>query len=1561
MSGLYSPAADDLQADPDGVVSAPLTMKVVLISESGAVQTLWLPDVMGGRHRFPPRSDMPPVYFETENTEWVAYGETDVFFYEIGSQFQVKRSIILSHECAVKISWREEKYVLYSECDRPGDSVFLPYYFEGRTEYIIGRDPNVHICYPNRTVSRRHARLYWDRDAWWIQDMNSTNGTYVNGRKIEYQQLSNGDAIYIMGLFILVGPGFMAINNCNGRIQLNTPRIRAITGTDDFEYTPCPDVPQYAPLFDRRPRKKKPVDPEPIVFDMPPMPLTASKIPLLLRMGSPMVMGGRAFFTGNILMGLTSLVFPGMTQGLTEKERKEYEEKRLRVYREYLAGKAQQIYLEKANEEFQLNENYPKLSVALRFALEKDRLWERRSVDEDFLALRIGTGGHPMLAEMNFPKESFEVEQDVLKEEMYALAQRPVILDDVPIMLSLKTDYIVGAAGFSKQTLLVLRNLVMQLVLTHSCDEVKLVVLADEEHADDFDFVRYLPHAWSDDRSIRLFATSLSDALQVGEFLSGEIEAALDPDRKRSGRGSIPSYVIVALNKKLFDSLECLKKILGSEEYCGVSIIAAFEGMPKECTLIIDLRAQPKLIRLASAGVDDQTFQPDEFDPALGRRAMTELMHTRLTTASQTYTLPNMLTFLGMFEVGRVEHLNPLRRWRENDPVKSLAVPIGVGVDGRSFTLDLHEKRQGPHGLVAGMTGSGKSEFIITYILSMAVNFSPDEVAFILIDYKGGGLADAFENEDRGIHLPHLVGTITNLDGAAIDRSLASIKSELTHRQTIFKETKARLGESTLDIYDYQKLYRNNQVDEPLPHLFIISDEFAELKQQQPMFMDELISAARIGRSLGVHLILATQKPGGVVNNQIWSNTKFRACLRVQDRGDSMEMLKRPEAAELKQTGRFYLQVGYDEYFALGQSAWCGADYCPQDKVIEEPDHAVHFLDNAGQAVLSVKPKVEKRDSQGRQVTAIVNYLSDLAKEQNIQPKKLWKEPLPKNLELETMLQNEPAPAQTDLTVLLGLVDDPEFQRQFPLYLDLLSFHNLLVVGNAGSGKSTLLRTLLYSLVRYHSAEYVNYYLVDLSDGALVGYSRLPHCGAYLTERQTSSLPRLMDLIHRIIDQRKAMFAAAGVSSFEAYRELQPTPLILFVIDGFTKMKGLEGGDGFFIKLPEYLREGTSVGIRFIVSCNHLPEVGSQSKQEFDGRISLQAKDHYDHSDILNVRCKTDPPEINGRGMCVQEGRGLVYQAAMLDCNEDEKKRAELLEQRLRKIAERDTGVTPAQRLPMIDTEQEYGDFCSGFQTERIPLGYAARDMKPVSVPFQQLYCLSLYFGNPKGVRPVLHNMLAAARMNRMETVVLRRASDSVFDALTEDGAVRILESTLDGLTTLTKFLVGEFMARCVFRDEYSVQQGIPLTLKGRGKKAAKYIREHSKPILVLIESFADLCAVEETRQDGELQGQLMALFSTMQGYNFYFAAGFYPTDTALVKHPLLPYYNQEEFLLLSGGRYDKCVIPNVPYEVKRADKMDPEYNHILMKYQDAVYPLIMPCGKPQDDLADPDEAPIIS
>lgn len=1546
---------------PSGQFPDGRAMTAALLCESGTIQTIWLPSDLDGRYRFQGKdSFQPPIYFEPANGQWAAWGELGVLFSLAGER--ERETIPLSDQLVAQFAFRGQQFALYTELSRPGDRVFLPYYLEERLDYTIGRSPDCQICYPNDTVSRQHAVLHWEDDAWTIIDQDSTNGTYVNGRRVRQARLSNGDVVYLMGLYVLVGSGFMSMNNANDRLRINTPRIRRIFGEQDVFFPQCPPPRQGRGLFDRRPRKKILLEPEPIEIESPPMPLTANKIPLLLRMGSPMVMGGRALMTGNYLMTLTSLVFPALTQGLTEKDRKEYEAKRTLVYREYLVGKEQEVMGEKRQEESLLTECYPELGDVLRFASDKARLWERRNVDEDFLNLRVGTGQLPLIAQRDFQKRGFELEPDVLEEEMYALAERPIFLENVPIMLSLKEDYITGVLGFSPATAGVLRNMVMQLVLTHSYDEVKLVMLAGEDYSELFDFVRYLPHTWDNERSIRFFAVTRSDALQISEYMSKEIESMLDKSQKKNNRERV-AYVVVALSRELFDCVESLKSVLSEGEYVGVSIVSAYDGIPKECSRIIDLTARPKLVTLASAGQDDQYFEPDAFDEAAAGRAMGEIMGLKLMLGSHTYTLPNMMTFLEMFGAGRVEHLNPLRRWAENNPVKSLSVPVGVGTDGRPFTLDLHEARQGPHGLVAGMTGSGKSEFLITYILSMAVNFSPDEVAFILIDYKGGGLADAFENKDRGIHLPHLVGTITNLDGASIDRSLMSIKSEMTRRQTIFKEVKQRIGEGTLDIYDYQKLYRAKKVDEPLPHLFIISDEFAELKQQQPTFMDELISAARIGRSLGVHLILATQKPGGVVNNQIWSNTKFRVCLRVQDRGDSMEMLKRPEAAELKRTGRFYLQVGYNEYFAMGQSAWCGADYVPQDQVVEERDDAVQFLDNAGQSILTVKPEVEKMPAESRQVVAIVRYLSDLAKREGITPRQLWTEQLSKHIELSELLEGTQRPEE-GITALLGTVDDPELQRQFPLYLDLCGFHNMLLVGSAGSGKSTLTRTLLYSLLYWYTPEELNYYLVDLSDGALSGYSRMPHCGAYLTEKDTGELGRLMDLINKIIAQRKELFAAEEIDSFDAYRKLRPIPLILFVIDGYTKMRTLPGGEQFFIKLPDYLRAGSSFGVRFFITCNHISEIGSMARQEMDARLSLWAKDKYEQSDILNLRCTSAPPEVPGRGMCNQQGRPLVYQAASLDCREQIAQRAALLRERLENIARQNENFQPAQRLPMLDEEQTYEDFCRDFQPERIPLGYVVRDMSPVAIPFQQLFSMSLYFGNPKGIRSVFANMLTAARRDNMKTVVMRRISESVFEG--EDGYAQYLETTPECLEALCDLIWAEIGERNKLRDAYSIQEGIPLTNKGRAKKASRYIRANSRPILILIESFADFCRVEkeicDAVEDDELvlEGKYTVFFSQMHGYNIYFAAGFYHTDEIPPNHPMMACYNKEELLLLFGGRYDKCPVKGLPYEVTKLAQVFPDYNHFLLKYQDNFHSLVMPCGKLTEEAGDPDETPIL-
>lgn len=313
-------------------------------------------------------------------------------------------------------------------------------------------------------------------------------------------------------------------------------------------------------------------------------------------------------------------------------------------------------------------------------------------------------------------------------------------------------------------------------------------------------------------------------------------------------------------------------------------------------------------------------------------------------------------------------------------------------------------------------------------------------------------MANAFQG------LPHLVGTITNLGGNQINRALASIKSELLRRQRLFSDA----GVTSID--NYIILYRNKEVSLPLPHLIIVVDEFAELKSDQPEFMKELVSAARVGRSLGIHLILATQKPSGVVDEQIWSNSRFKLCLKVQTPSDSQEMLKRPEAAEIKEKGRGYLQVGNNEVFTLFQSSWSGAPYAGGDSAGDErPQMDIVTLGGERRSLL---PKVKSGEgaSQLSELQAVVNHIAALSAEHSIREAfQLWLPPLPETLLLTEVLEPQQIwngvhwQQPTDnLTATVGRVDNPADQDQYNLDINFNLNGHMLVYGAPSSGKTML-------------------------------------------------------------------------------------------------------------------------------------------------------------------------------------------------------------------------------------------------------------------------------------------------------------------------------------------------------------------------------------------------------------------------------------------------------------------------------------------------------------------------
>lgn len=1549
-----------------------ISMRLFLFCPNGTVRTLLLPDIYDGRYRFNSalEEEELPFYVEAKSGRWALFSGSNAFFCESdesGSQLKsVGRVLPLEQHAFKYIRYQDTFYVVYAEFIQKGDNTFIPYYFVPiSSDFTIGRNSDNMIIYPQANVSRYHASIHWNGSSWFVKDLDSTNGVYVNGKRVKQKMLQLGDIIFIMGLTIIVGTNYFSLNNANGRVTINTPHIRQIVSLDNNNVVfASPHRPLAEKrIFDRPPRRLIKVDPKPIEIEMPPMKMSANRLPLLLRLGSPLVMGGQALITGNYLSVITGMLLPTLTQGMTEKDRKDYEAKRKEYYGKYLEAKAEEIEAEREAEIKLLNDAHPTLMNTLEFSINKNRLWERRKIDEDFLSVRIGTGTLPLLAERSYEKKKLDLEADELVDSMYALAEKPVTLNDAPVLLSLTEDFIVGAKGERKQIAALVRNMIMQIASTHSYDEVKICVLADKEYERSFSFTRYLRHCWDDEMTTRFFAVTPDDTQPIGNFFRSKEEEYF-PNNGSSSKPKIPknapSVIVFALNKALFENLEFLKTVLDYQEYHGVSVLAAFEGLPKECTKIIEANSMISLIDLKRPEEPELKFELDLYNKTEANRCLHALYETKLRSKLASASLPSMLTFLEMFRVGKVEHLNPLTRWKENNPIKSLAAQVGVGSDGSLFTLDLHEKRQGPHGLIAGMTGSGKSEFIITYILSMAVNFSPEEVAFILIDYKGGGLTDAFEDKARGIHLPHVVGTITNLDGAAIQRSLMSINSELKRRQSVFKKAKSETNEGTMDIYDYQRLYRAGKVTEPMPHLFIISDEFAELKKQQPEFMDELISTARIGRSLGVHLILATQKPGGVVNDQIWSNTKFRVCLKVQDRGDSMEMLKRPEAAELKQTGRFYLQVGYNEYFALGQSAWCGAGYFPQDEVNKEEEPCIDFVDSAGRTVLSAKPKVAKKKAECKQIVAIVKYLSDLAVREHIDPRKLWMDPLPAKMELKSLPQEK----SSTITATIGLIDDPEHQTQFPFMIDLQSFHHMLLVGPAGSGKSTLFRSLLYSLVTKYTPEELNYYIVDLSSGAMSPMSAMPHCGAYITEENEAEFDRLLILIKDIVAERKKLFAKEEVFSFDAYRKIAKLPVILFIIDSWMNISAFRKGQDYMLSIADHMRDAANYGIRFMLSINNINEISSKARREIDYRLILQPKDKFDYNDVLNVRGTMLPPQLPGRGMCAVDGHPLEFHVAVPNCEASDSEQSAslktLADSLQRKYA--DYSVT---KLPVLTGAVEYGDFCSNIEPDRIPLGFSLDTMQKISMPLQQLYTTSLFFGNPIGIRPVLSNLLVAFYREGGELIVVRRQADTVFDLKSETqlhtlfgDKVSILDCAEDCVHALDSLIIDNITnTKLQYRNEFCEKNGIPASDKGRTKKAARYIRNHSKPLFVLFESMADFLKLE---MSDEAKAEYSALFEMIRGYNVYFFGCFYPEDDSQTAKPLFKSFTKEDFALLFGGRFQTAWCTALPNEYRRMEKINPRYDRFVMKYHNECHRMLMPCGELKTSTGDPDETEIM-
>lgn len=1527
-----------------------LGIKITLMSDVGKMDNLWVPVTPQGRHFFNDKKTefKDSVYIEAKNNKWYVCCVTPALLSLNGQYGNIQE---LQDNILFQLEYGDIKGAIYVEYVTAEIQV-MHNYMVNASLITIGRASDNDIVYDNAFVSRNHAKITFANNMWTVIDDDSTNHVYVNGRCMMESNLGIGDEIYILGLRIIIGVGFIAINSGGDRVTIKNGRLYPTELRDTPRISTSQKANVEECLFNRFPRRRLAFEPQKIEIEYPPMPMNGHNMPMLLRMGSSMVMGGSAAMMGNYTMLLTSVLFPVLNHKYTEKEKQEYETKRIELYTKYLSNIANEIKEEKEYEQRILGNNYPELTKVLSYTKDKRKLWERRKVDDDFLSLRLGYGSIPLKGEVIYQKRRFELEEDVLENKMYALAEQKVSLENAPILSSLIENYVISITGSGINSIHYIEKLLMQLTVLHSYDEVKTVFLIEPDDYAILNYIRYLPHTWDDNKDIRFIATNNSEVYQISEYLKNELGEDLVKPRKMSEiLQERTYYVVFALSKKLYDSMEVLKDAIQYDKSCGISIITMFEDLPKECFQLIEVTDRRNTITyLKEIDRGTENFNADTVDKQLLQNSAQIMSNTSLKMISDSFALPNMVTFLEMFGVGRVEHLNPLKRWGENDPVKSLATPIGIATDGTLFTLNLHQKSEGPHGLIAGMTGSGKSEFILTYILSLAVNYHPDEVAFVLIDYKGGGLTGAFENPTTGLRLPHVMGSITNLDGAAIQRSLISIESELKRRQRVFNEIKNATDEGTMDIYTYQKLQRKRIAKEPMPHLFIISDEFAELKQQAPEFMDQLISIARIGRSLGVHLILATQKPTGVVNNQILSNTKFRVCLKVQDKQDSIEMLKRPEAAELKDTGRFYLQVGYNEYFALGQSAWCGALYEPQDTVVVKEDNSIAFIDNIGQIVCEKKPEVETHNTGKSQLVEIVKMLSDLAATVGIERKTLWKDPLSFNIPIESIVRDENAHSSvTELVTYFGMADDPYNQRQFSAKLDFVNANNLLIVGPGQSGKSTLMQTILIDIAKYYSPQQVNYYVLDYSNKTLLALEKLPHCGVVITEDDGDKIVQFFRLILEIIKERKELFAKLNVNNYEAANEIQKIPLILVCIDNIVGLNSSKKGQDILYSLQSYLKEGIVYGIRFIASCSHLNEAPQRVKQEFQNRIAISLKDKYEYTDALNLKSNYVPPMKCGRGMYAVDDNLYEIQIARFYSELSGRERNKKIDYLIEQISETYKQYSKAKGFITIPDDEEYAEYLEKFPKGRIPLGYSHKDGRAISIPLKQMSMLTLYFGNEQSIVPVLDNIQYASKMNDMDITVLQKEKGSV---LTKSKyADRIIEADTEALYDYIKQLFDEINVRADILRDYCKNNNLDTKAPNIIKRTYEYMQQNTKSKMIIIESLAE--TIEKCNEAAKIMFSRM--FEIAKKLNIYLVGCVYKNDSSK-RDDMENAFNPEKQWLLFGGNVESQYYLKINSDLNKICSSIKEYNQFVFNYREKSYTMTMPCGKLPEELISEDD-----
>lgn len=1075
----------------------------------------------------------------------------------------------------------------------------------------IGTDAENEIVLHSRYIRNDALVLKQAGNTLQLTIKNSTYGVYINGRRARNgETIRDGDFFSVSDAFFYYRNGFLWTENSK---KVITNRLSVLDDGKEANY----------PRFKRNSRVKVIPSDEKIEILDPPAKPEKPKSNLLQRLlpslGMLLASGVMAFIGSP-----TMLIFSGISGVMAivtailgiREGKKEFEEKtkeRLEKYNAYIANKRMEIEQARSEERAVLEEIYVSEEIEQKNLADFSyKLFDRCMDDEDFLCVRLGTGNIEAKREINYKKqERLEIEDD-LQLIPGQLSENYRNVPGAPVVCDFKALSAVGVIGTLGCQLAMLKNMVMDIVARQFQSDVKLVFVAEESNKEHIWRYRMLPQVFNDVLQTRNIVCNAESKNLIFEYLYKELSA-------REQNKSHDSHIIVFFLDEFGFNNHPISRFVDKAKDLGITFVFFGEeraDIAQGCGALIEIQdmTQGNLVDTADKN-NTVHFTYNPLDDATMDSVVELLSPVYTEEISLEGSLTKNISLFQLLNIIAVDDLDLAKRWASTKVYKSMSAPIGVSKTG-VVTLDLHDKFHGPHGLVAGTTGSGKSEVLQTYILSMATLFHPYEVGFVIIDFKGGGMVNQFRN------LPHLMGAITNIDGREINRSLKSIKAELQKRQRLFADADVN------HIDKYIQKYKTGSVRIPLPHLVIIVDEFAELKAEQPEFMKELISAARIGRSLGVHLILATQKPAGQVNEQIWSNSRFKLCLKVQTQEDSNEVLKSPLAAEIKEPGRAYLQVGNNEIFELFQSAYSGASERADNGNVKE--FTIYELPDTGKRTPVFSQKRQKSgENSATQLDAIVRYVHDYCEQKHLAKlPDICLPALPGTISFPQKLQRRDSEM---VWVNIGIYDDPDNQFQGTYSINLTN-ENVMLIGSAQSGKTNVLQTMIRGIATNYTPDEVNIYIVDFASMVLKNFERLNHVGGVVTASEDEKLKNLFKLLHSEVEQRKEKMLSVGVSSFAAYKEAGKTdlPQIILMIDNLTALKELYFQDDD--ELLALCREGLSVGISIVIANAQTAGIGYKYLSNFSCRIAMFCNDSGEYGALFD-HCRERIEDIHGRSI----------------------------------------------------------------------------------------------------------------------------------------------------------------------------------------------------------------------------------------------------------------------------------------------------------------------------------------